>query len=62
MTGTRADARKRHEAEDAAIQRCIERRREIVRDALGAVYSGAGMEEADAFLDALGDLDGRVVL
>ncbi len=58
MSGTRSDARKR--AEDAARE--TERRREIVRDALASIYSGAGMLEADAFLDALGDLDGRVVL
>lgn len=62
----RADARKRTEAmsqaECEAIQRCIERRREVVRDCLECLMSGASFDDADAFLDALEDRAARVVV
>lgn len=58
-----SEARKRQsEAEAAAIAKCEEHRREVVRDCLAAIYSGAGFQEADAFLDQLADRHGRVVL
>lgn len=66
MTGQRADARKRSEAmsdaEAHAVQRCIEHRREVVRDCLEAIMSGADFADADCFLDQLDDRGGRVVL
>jgi hypothetical protein len=53
---TNSEARKAREAASTAHR--DERRREVARDALAAVYSGAGFPEADAFLDALDDLGG----
>lgn len=56
----RSDARKRHELERAAA--VVERRREVLQQALAAVWSGADFTDADAVLDQLGDLGASVVL
>jgi biotin carboxylase len=70
LSGTRADARKARESqpipggdkakEMAHLHRLRERRREVARDALAAVYSGAGFLEADALLDQLDTLGARI--
>lgn len=61
-----SESRKRIEAmsqaECEAVQRCIERRREVVRDCLECLMSGASFDDADAFLDALEDRAARVVV
>lgn len=64
MTTQRADARKRTDeaAEAAAIQRCIERRREVVLSSLEDVFPGVTMDEADALLLAFEDRAARVVV
>ena len=75
MSGTRADARKRQEEVDwdsapidfhpspqTLATVAHERKRELVQQALAAIYSGAGFLEADAFLDHLDDLGADVVV
>lgn len=46
--------------EVAVIVAAQERRREVARDALECVMSGASMADADALLDAIDDLGGRL--
>lgn len=64
-----SEARKRAESREAMseaeahmVARCRERRRDVLQQALAAVYSGAGYVEADAVLDHLGDLGARLVV
>lgn len=50
-----SEARKRQERADAVRLSHVERRREVAQQALEALYTGAGMSEADALLDQLAD-------
>lgn len=70
MSGTRADARKRYQVdaqrarEFAAVEedrvRRQNRAREVLRDALGEVWSGADWIDTDAVLDHLRDRGAHV--
>lgn len=48
-----SEARKRHELERAAAR--TEQRREVLQQALAAVWSGADFTDTDAVLDQLSD-------
>jgi hypothetical protein len=63
MSGTRADSRKAREEGDKrhrARVRATELRREVLRDALAEVWSGADFTDADAVLDHLTDRGARI--
>lgn len=59
-----SEARKRRwevsQAKNEQAARDTERRREMTRDALAGIMSGASFLDADAFLDQLDDLGGFV--
>lgn len=61
MSASNSEARKRQREAAVAIA-ATERRREVLRDALAEVWSGASFVDADAVLDQLSDRGAAVVL